>query len=165
MVTSGSMAKALSRDLVAVADERLAMTSGSFMVPASAVSMVAPIRSSAMPGAASSTGPLVTRRARDRRLLIPEQRERFFDKERRDAEVWPRLTEKQRRMPYWQQREAQWGAAGRIALIFAMAGEELPEALRRRSGVPEEASPRPLSPSDVVDDLINRGLFGDCRER
>jgi hypothetical protein len=57
-------------------------------------------------------------------LTFEEKRERFFQRERRDFEVWHRLTMKQRRSPYWQQRERQWQSASRIRLLLLMAGEK-----------------------------------------
>jgi hypothetical protein len=57
-------------------------------------------------------------------LTLEQKRERFFQRERRDFEVWHRLTPKQWRSPYWQQRERQWQNASRIRLLLLMAGDE-----------------------------------------
>jgi hypothetical protein len=62
-------------------------------------------------------------------LTLEQKRERFFQRERRDFEVWHRLTPKQRRAPYWQQREQQWQNAGRIRLLLLMAGQDWPPPL------------------------------------
>jgi hypothetical protein len=52
----------------------------------------------------------------------------FWDRERHDLERYSRLTERQRRQPYWQLRERQWHKA---ALLTLMAGGELPKSLAR----------------------------------
>ena len=51
-------------------------------------------------------GPVVRGRAGDQpSLTLEERRQRFWARERRDFEVWHRLTPRQRRSTYWRQRE------------------------------------------------------------
>jgi hypothetical protein len=101
----------------------------------------------------------VTRRKADPPGLTFEQKlQRFLERERRDFEVWPRLTPGQRRMPYWRQRERQWQNAGKLGLILHLAGDELPEPLARALAPLQAPAPPPGpvgSPS---------GLFASCLE-
>jgi hypothetical protein len=103
-------------------------------------------------------------------VLKPEQRERFFDRERRDAEVWARLTARQRRMPCWRQRELQWRNAGKAGLLLLMLapGEPLPEPLARALDLATKEPPRRGpggTPEEVVRDLITNGLFAGMQKR
>jgi hypothetical protein len=87
-------------------------------------------------------------------LTLEQRRRRFFDRERHDFEVWPRLTPRQRRSPYWREREAQWQNAGKIGLLLHLAGEEPPEPLARAL-----APPPPIgSPSGSFTDAEARQL-------
>jgi hypothetical protein len=103
--------------------------------------------------------------------LTPEQqRQRFFERETRDAEVWARLTPRQRRTPYWRQRELQWRNAGKVGLLLLMvgAGEPLPEPIRRHFDLPaDEPPPRTPSgtPEEVVCTLVTNGLFTGMQKR
>jgi hypothetical protein len=53
-----------------------------------------------------------------------------------DLVKWLRLTPRQRRQPYWQQRQRGWQ---RAALIFALAGIEPPPLAARWLGLPPRA--------------------------
>jgi hypothetical protein len=73
-------------------------------------------------------------------LKLEQQRQQFFERERRDWEVYPRLTERQRRSKYWRRRVAQWKNAEKVGLILLLAGEELPEPLTRALAEPPTGS-------------------------
>jgi hypothetical protein len=102
---------------------------------------------------------------------LTQKRERFFERERRDFEIWPRLTRKQRRQPYWRQRELQRQSAGKVGLIIMLAGDDLPEPLARvvaaqQSSCYAEPPADPLWGSpDPVSSLVSGGLFAHMRER
>jgi hypothetical protein len=80
----------------------------------------------------------VKRRGGDRSSLTLEQRrQRFWERERRDAEAYSRLTDRQRRnQTKWLQRQLQWENAAKVGLIMLAAGEELPERLARAMPAP-----------------------------
>jgi hypothetical protein len=86
----------------------------------------------------------VKRRGGDRSSLTLEQRrQRFWERERRDAEAYGRLTDRQRRtQTKWQLREIQWQNAAKIGLIMPTPGE-LPEPVARaiRAAAPVTGSP------------------------
>jgi hypothetical protein len=85
-------------------------------------------------------------------LTLEERRQRFWARERRDFEVWHRLTPRQRRSPYWRQRERQWQNAAKVGLILLATGEELPEPLARALATPPATgSPSGLFASDLAD--------------
>jgi hypothetical protein len=85
-------------------------------------------------------------------LTLEERRQRFWARERRDFEVWYRLTPRQRRSPYWRQRERQWQNAAKVGLILLAAGEELPEPLARALAPPPATGfPSGLFASDLAD--------------
>jgi hypothetical protein len=85
-------------------------------------------------------------------LTLEERRQRFWARERRDFEVWHRLTPQQRRSPYWRQRERQWQNAAKVGLILLATGEELPEPLARALATPPATgSPSGLFASDLAD--------------
>jgi hypothetical protein len=103
----------------------------------------------------------VTRRAGDRPSLTLEQRrQRFWARERRDFEVWHRLTPRQRRTPYWRQRERQWQNAAKVGLIMLAAGDELPELLARALAPP----PATGSPSVLFASHLESVLFASHLE-
>jgi hypothetical protein len=105
----------------------------------------------------------VTRRAGDRPSQTLEQRrQRFWARERRDFEVWHRLTPRQRRTPYWQERERQWQNASRIALILLAAGDELPEPLARVLAPPPATGSSGLFASCLVEDGPGRAPTGQA---
>jgi hypothetical protein len=91
--------------------------------------------------------------------------EDFLQQERSDAETWHRLTKRQRRQPKWRQREAQHQNAAKVGLIMLMAGEELPEPVRRILNLPEQpAGGFPSgTPAETVAALLTGGLFADRR--
>jgi hypothetical protein len=85
-------------------------------------------------------------------LTLEQRRQRFWARERRDFEVWHRLTPRQRRSPYWRQRERQWQNAAKVGLILLAAGDELPEPLARAlAPPPATGSTSGLFASDLAD--------------
>jgi hypothetical protein len=108
-----------------------------------------------------------SRGGRRRLLTTLEERERFFAREARDAETWHKLTERQRRQPKWQPREAQQQHAGALGLILLIAGEDLPEPLRRALrlseppviGAPSGLQLPAVDPDRTVAALCREGLF------
>jgi hypothetical protein len=84
---------------------------------------------------------------------LEQRAQRFWERERRDLEVYAGLTKRQRCQPKWQMRERQWRKA---ALLTLAAGGELPEALARMFPLPPEI--RPLAPSPATR-LLRKGLL------